>query len=84
VDQRRLAAAHRRHQGQFVVRGQHDVCIRVLAVHSHHDGNTRRYLGEGIQRVLHARALRELQGQLASARAFAQYREQLHRYLHDL
>ena len=81
VDERdvRLGAPrHRRDQRQLVAGQQRRVCGRVLAVDGHHE---RQPVGERRdrrvrQRVAHARALGQLERQLARARALAQHGEE--------
>ena len=83
MEQGGLAAAHRWDQRQLVVGRQRRVGVGVLAVDRHHQRQPVGQLPERVERVLDARAFRQLQRQLARAGALAQDREQLDRDLHE-
>ena len=83
--QHRLATAHRRHQRQLVASAtsttSSSAYSRFTAITT---GTPAATSASDVDRIAHARALRQLQRHLRRAGPLAQHREELHRHLHDL
>ena len=71
-----LAARHRRDERELVARAQLGVGVGVVAVDGHHERQAAGEVVEPVQRVAHARALGQVELDLAGAGALAQHREQ--------
>ena len=77
-----LAAADGRDQRELVAGRERRVAVGVLAVHRHDHRQLRRERAQLLDRVLHARALRQLDRELRGARALAELREEADGDLH--